>query len=85
MGGQCNSTRLENLHLSCQSSATLEVVLELPFMTDMKATTCVVETLVEIDTEPRRSSRLCIKPWCGLSMKYCCSDNNESATYREAK
>ena len=70
--------------LSGQSSAAQEVVLELPIMTDMKATTCVVETLVEIDTEPRRSSRLCTKPMCGLSTKYCCSDNIGSATYREA-
>ena len=67
-----------------QSSATLEVVLEFPIMTEMEATTCVVETLVEIATEPRRSSRLCTKPACGLRMKYCCCDNNGSATYKEA-
>ena len=45
-----------------QSSATPEVVLEFSIMTEMEATTCVVETLVEIVAEPRRSSRLRIKP-----------------------
>ena len=38
----------------CQSSATPEVVLEFPIMNEMKATTCVVETSVEIAAEPRR-------------------------------
>ena len=68
----------------CQSSATPEVVLEFPIMNEMKATTCVVETSVEIAAEPRRLSRLCTKPACGLRMKYCCCDNNGSATYKEA-
>ena len=45
-----------------QSSATPEVVLEFPIMTEMKATTCVVETSVKLAAEPRRLSRLCIKP-----------------------
>lgn len=70
--------------LSGQSSATPEVVLEFPILTDMEDTTCVVETSVEIATESRRSSRLCTKPTCGLRMKYCCCDNNGSATYKEA-
>ena len=39
---------------SGQSSATPEVVLEFPILTNMEATTCVVETSVEIATEPRR-------------------------------
>ena len=69
---------------SCQSSATPEVVLGFPILTDMEATTCVVETSVEIATEPRGSCRLCTKPTCGLRMKYCCSDNNGPATNKEA-
>ena len=48
--------------LSCQSSATLEVVPEFTIMTDTEAPTCVVETSVEIVAEPRRLSRLCTKP-----------------------
>jgi hypothetical protein len=43
----------ESLSLG-QSSATPEVVLEFPIMTKMEATTCVVETSVEIAAEPRR-------------------------------
>ena len=43
----------ESLSLG-QSSATPEVVLEFPIMTEMEATTCVVETSVEIAAEPRR-------------------------------
>ena len=31
-------------------------------MIDVKASTCVVETLIEIVAEPRRSSRLRTKP-----------------------
>ena len=58
-----------------QRSATPEVVLEFPIMTDMEATTCVVETSVDIVAEPRMLSRLCTKPTCGLRMKYCCCDN----------
>lgn len=73
----------ESLSLG-QSSATPEVVLEFPIMTEMEATTCVVETSVEIAAEPRRLSRLCTKPACGLRMKYCCCDNDGSATYKEA-
>ena len=37
-----------------QSSTTPEVVLEFSIMTEMEATTCVVETSVEIAAEPRR-------------------------------
>ena len=73
----------ESLSLG-QSSATPEVVLEFSIMTEMKATTCVVETSVEIAAEPRKLSRLCTKPACGLRMKYCCCDNNGSATYKKA-
>jgi hypothetical protein len=50
----------------------------------MEDTTCVIETLVEISTEQRRSSRLCTKPRCGLTMKYWCYDNNGSANYKGA-
>jgi hypothetical protein len=53
-------------------------------MTDTEATTCVVETSVEIKTEPHNSTRLCTKPMCGLSMKYYCCENNGSAIYMEA-
>ena len=70
--------------LSGQSSATPEVVLEFPIMTETEATTCVVETSVEIAAEPRRLRKLCTKPACDLRMKYCCWDNNGSATYKEA-
>jgi hypothetical protein len=39
-----------------------EVVLEFPLVTDAEAPTTIVETLVDIVTEPGRSSRLCTKP-----------------------
>ena len=45
-----------------QSSTTPEVVPEFPIMTEMEATTCVVETSVEMVAELRRSSRLRTKP-----------------------
>ena len=47
--------------LSYQSSAALEVVPGFAIVINVKASTCVVETLVEIVAEPRRSSRLCTK------------------------
>ena len=73
----------ESLSLG-QSSATLKVVLEFPIMTKMEATICVVETSVEIATEPRRSYRIFPKPTCGLRIKYFSSASNEFATYKEA-
>ena len=61
MGGQYNSTRLENLCYHIRVAQRQKLFRGL-LMIDVKASTCVVETLVEIVAEPRRSSRLRTKP-----------------------
>ena len=62
MGGQCKFDKIRESLLSYQSTAASEVVPGFAMVIDVEAPTCVVETLVEIVAEPRRSSRLRTKP-----------------------
>ena len=62
MGGQYKFDEIGESVLSYQSSAALEVVPGFAMVIDVEASTSVVETLVEIVAEPRRSSRLLTKP-----------------------
>ena len=71
MGGQYKFDEIRKSLLSYQSSAASEVVPRFArrklfrgfaMVIDVEASTCVVETFVEIITEPHRSSRLRSKP-----------------------
>ena len=57
MGGQYKFNDIRESLLSYQSSAMSEVVPGFAIVIDVEASTCVVETLVEIVAELRRSSR----------------------------
>ena len=62
MRGQYKFDKIRESLLSHQSSPASEVVSGFAIVINVKASTCVVETLVEIVAEPRRLSRLCTKP-----------------------